>query len=634
MAQEKRRFYNFGPFQLDPVGHVLMNGSQRISLTPKAFETLLVLIENCGHAVDKDEILKRVWPDTFVEEGTLAQNISTLRKTLGETTNGHIYIETIPRRGYRFVGQITEVSSTESDTANRPELSPPISSPPSPKAIRWVAVTGLMVVVVLLLGYFLRERLFGSHSLTVNRPTIAVLPFENLSGDQTQQYFVDGFTDEMITQLGNLDPNRLGVIARTSAMQYKDSRKGVRDIAHELNADYILEGGVMRDGSRVRIMAQLIQTQNGTNLWAKDYDRDVRDILTLQSDVAGAIAHEIELKLSPEEIVRLSTPRPVDPKVYEDYLQGRYFWNKRTEASYLKAIDYFNQAVAGDPKYAQAYSGLADAYALLGSLPNAVIPRREAMPRAKAAALTALKLDESLAEAHTSLAFVEMHYDWNWTASEREFNRAIELNPNYATAHEWYAYWFIAQGRTVESLRELDRAAKADPLSVIIKTDTAEMLVYAGRNDAAIQQAQKALELDPNFRLVFHILGEAYVGKQMYPEAIAICEKSLAMKPDDIWALEGIASAYAHLGERANAQKVLDEILNDFQHRSDSTVEIGSVYAELGESDKAFDFLNQAYQSREGGLILLNVLPPLQSIRSDPRFSDLARRVGLPARSN
>jgi tetratricopeptide (TPR) repeat protein len=308
-----------------------------------------------------------------------------------------------------------------------------------------------------------------------------------------------------------------------------------------MGVDYILEGSVRRAGDRVRITAQLIQVKDETHLWAKDYDRNLRDILALQSDVASAIAREIKLKLTSEERARLANIPALNPDAYELYLKGRYFWNKRTEDGFIRAIRYFEQATVLDPKYAQPYAGSTDAYALLGSMPNLEISRAEAMPKAKAAALKALQLNDSLAEAHTSLAFVMMHYEWDWPGSEKEFKRALELNPNYATAHQWYAVWLMAQGKTAASLEEERRAQQADPLSIIIKTDTAQLLIYAGRSDEATVQAQRALEIDPAFPLAHLYLAVAYIEKKDYQPAIAEFQKVLVIDKRDPWALSGLA---------------------------------------------------------------------------------------------
>src|SRR3989475_8860445 len=317
------------------------------------------------------------------------------------------------------------------------------------------------------------------------RVMLVVLPFENLPGEPQEEYLSDGLTEEMITQLGRLHPERLGVIARTSAMQYKNTDKRTDQIGSELGVAYVLEGSLRRAGDRVRISAQLIQVRDQTHLWAESYERDLRDILALQSDVAQAIARQIELKLTPQQQARLARGRPIDPRAYELYSKGRYFWNKRSEEGYRRAIQYFQQAIARDSEYAPAYAGLADAYALLGSMPNVELPRSEAMPRARTAAIKALALDVGLAEAHTSLAFVQLHFDMGVPAAERECTRALQLNPGYPTAHHWYAFWLLAHGRAEEALQEVRAAQRLDPLSLIINTDVGAMLYYGRRHDEA-----------------------------------------------------------------------------------------------------------------------------------------------------
>jgi tetratricopeptide (TPR) repeat protein len=323
----------------------------------------------------------------------------------------------------------------------------------------------------------------------------------------------------------------------------------------------------------------------------------------------------------------------VDPDAYELYLKGRYFWNKRSEANFVKSIDYFQQAIARDPNYAPAYAGLADSYALLGSSPNPDIPRSQAMPKAKAAAEKALQLDETLSDAHTSLAFVKMHYEWDWPGSEKEFQRALNLNPNYATAHEWYAFWFTAQGRTDKALDQLAYAQKADPLSLIIKADTAEMLNYSGQYAESQQEAQKALDMDPNFLPAYLCLADVHVATGNYRSAIIELQKALTISPDDTWTLARLGATYALAGERNKAETILQEMLRDSKNRGDLAMNIAQIYSVLGEDIKALAYLEKAYQYREGGLILMNVRHEFQRLHSDPRFVDLTRRVGLPAPS-
>ena len=634
MPRDPNAVWLFGPFSLDPEQRVLLRDGKPIALTSKAFEILNLLVENHGRALSKEEMIRQVWPDSFVDESNLTQHIFHLRKVLGDTQEGRAYIETLPRHGYRFVAAVQQAPAKRAEdavTSADASRAPAEDGSRSSTKLRWViGVAAGLVLAVLTLVYVERGRILAPTAASGGKVMLAVLAFENLSGDPQQEYLSSGLTEELITQLGSLEPGRLGVIARTSAMQYKGSHKDVRQISQELGVDYVLEGSVRRDGEQVRITAQLIQVKDQTHLWAREYDRPSKDILGLESEVAGEVAREIRLRLTPVESERLAKAHAVDPDAYEFYLKGRYFWNKRNEAAYLKAIDYFNQAIARDPQYARAYSGLADAYALLGSWPNAEMPRRVAMPRAKEAALTALKLDDSLAEAHASLAFVEMHYEWNWKESEREFRRAIELNPNYATGHQWFAYWLMAQGRRDESIAENELARKADPLSIIIRTDAADLLCGAGRFDEAIQKAQEATDLDANFRLAHYFLGLAYAGKQMYPEALAEYQKGVAMDSKDEWSLSGQGWVYALMHDRTKAEKIIRRLKQDARERPDLALGIANVYAALEEKDEAFAWLEKAYRNREGGLILLNSYPHYAQIRSDPRFAELVRKIGLP----
>jgi len=578
-------------------------------------------------------MLRQVWPGTFVDESNLAQHIFQLRKILEEAPDGRAYIETIPRYGYRFAQQVQQVPASELSTAAASPALAPVPWRKNPRVGRFrqmtfaAAFAALMIAAIFVFAAWQRRPDPGWAK--EDKVRLAVLPFENLSGDAQQEYLSNGLTEEMITQLGNLDPKRLGVIARTSAMQYKDSHKDIRQISRELGVDYILEGSVRRQGDQVRITAQLIQARDQTHLWAKEYDRNFRDILAFQSDVASSVAREIQLRLTPQQASSLAVTRDVDPEAYELYLKGRYFWNKRNEVAYLKAIEYFNQAITRDPQYARAYSGLADAYALLGSWPNAQMPRRVAMPKAKEAALTALKLDDSLAEAHASLAFVEMHYEWNWAESEREFRRAIALNGNYATAHQWFAYWLMVEGRADESLAEIGLARAADPLSIIIRTDGVELLCAVGRYDEAIAQAHEALELDPNFRIAHYFLGVAYIGKQMYPEALAEYRNGVALDDKDDWSRAGLGRVYALTHDRENAEKVLHRLLQDSVEQGDLAMEVAFIYSALGERQQTFVWLEKAYQDREGGLMFMNTTLYFDAVRDDPRFEELARKIGV-----
>ena len=616
-----KNLYAFGPFRLDPVQRLLFRDGTVVSLTPKALDTLLALVENRGTLLAKDELLEKVWPGTFVEEGTLAKNVSTLRKALGEAPGGGDYIETHSKRGYRFVAEVRDVEDwPQAAPEIPPDLATSVLAAPAVRR-RWHIPAAALAVVLILAGagggLWYRRR--PAAAPANGKITLAVLPFENLSGDPAEEYFSNGLTEEMITQLGRLEPDRLRVIARTSAMQYKGAHKDARQIGAELGVDYLLEGSVRREGSRVRIAAQLIQVRDQSHQWAENYDRELRDILGVQSDVAGAIAQQIRLRLTPEGQARLERTRVVNPDAYENYLRGRCFWNKRTVEGHQKAIEYFQKAIAADPGYAQAYAGLADAYALLGSQPNNLLPRREAMDKARGAAQKALGLDDSLADAHASLGFVKMHFDWDFAGAEQEYRRAIALNPGYATAHHWYAYDLVALARLDEALAEARRAQQADPLSVIISRDVGEMLLFSGRDDEAIAQCRRTLEMNPNFEMAHWTIAWAYWRKGQSKDFFS--ELDLARAGDG--SAQGILLAIQ--GKRQEVRR----ILAGFSRSYGSAHQIAAIYVWLGDKDRALDSLEKAYDERDGALIVLRVSPELTPINSHPRFLELERRVGV-----
>jgi serine/threonine protein kinase/Flp pilus assembly protein TadD len=454
--------------------------------------------------------------------------------------------------------------------------------------------------------------------------SIAVLPFENLSHDPEQEYFVDGMTDELITDLASI--NTLRVISRTSVMQYKKIKKPLREIAQELRVNHIVEGSVLRDGGRVRITAQLIDVSTDRHLWAKSYERDLRDILALQGEVAQSVASEIQVKLTPADRARLEDKRPVNPDIYETYLKGRYYANRVGEEGTKKAVEYFEQAIQEDSNFARAYSSLAANYAILGNL--GALPAKDEMPKAKSAALKALAIDQRLAEAHTALGVVKAFYDYDWPEAERELKRAVELNPGEAEVHHWYAHYLTIQGQLDNALAEFQRARDLDPLSPTLNQDVANTLYLMRRYDEAIQQSRKAVELDPNYYWPSSTFGMVYEQTGKYEEAIAAFRKaySLAPSPRNQAALgQGLAVA----GRKDEARKVLNEMNNLSRKRYISPFEIATVYIGLGEKDQAFEWLEKAYEARNFGLILLKVDPWFDNLRSDPRFQDLLRRMNL-----
>ncbi len=622
----------FGVFDLDPKSGELCRAGVHVKLPPQPFKVLVLLASRAGELITREEIRQVIWGDeTFVDfEQGLNFCINQIRTALSDDAETPRYIETLPRRGYRFIAPVEELHPTRSGAATG--VSPhtePYSAVAGQRAIprhhqRFIAVA--LAGILLLVSYFGWQR-FHPAPPPAGKVMLAVLPFENLTGDTGQDYFSDGLTEEMITQLGRMHAERLGVIARTSAMQYKQTKKSTAQIGRELGVDYILEGSVRRVGDHVRISAQLIHVSDQTHLWADSYEGDLRDILVLQSAVAQVIARQIEIKLTPEQQARLARSRTVNPQAYEAYLKGRYFWNKRTEEGYKEAIVYFREALERDPAYAQAYAGLADAYALLSE--GYGMPRIEAVAKARAAALKALELDGTLAEAHASLALIRMHFDWDWLGAQKEFRQAIELNPGYATAHHWYAYSLLATGLTEEALQEIQRAEESDPLSLIIKKDEAEILYFGRHYDEAIVQARKTLEMDPNFALAHRVIGWALLQKGKYAQALAELQEGLRRDPRRVDILPSLAYAYARAGRAADARRTLAQ--SQLKDPNSVGLEVVAVHVALGEKDAAFALLEKGFAQHSGLAVFLRTAPEFDPLRSDPRFNDLLRRTGLPA---
>jgi serine/threonine protein kinase/Flp pilus assembly protein TadD len=457
---------------------------------------------------------------------------------------------------------------------------------------------------------------------------LAVLPLEDLSGGPGRDYFAEGMTEALITDLAKI--KALRVISRTSVMQYRGVRKPLPQIARELNVDAVVEGSVVRSGNRVRITAQLIHAATDQHLWAESYERDLRDVLSLQSEVARAIANGIQITLTPQDQARLASVRTVDPEAYQLYLKGRFYWNKRTETNLKKGIEYLHQAIDLDPTYALAYAGIADCYSLLGWDLFGVMPPREALPIAKAAARKALEIDDSLAEAHSSLAWTKLAFDWDWCGAVSEFKRAIELNPGYAVTHHWYAECLAGMGHYAEALAEIRQAQELDPLSLIISSVAGWILYFDRQDDQAIAQFRRTLELDPNFWVAHWTLGRAYEQKAMFAEAIAEIQKAIDLSEGSPLSLAALGHAHAVSGGLAEAQRVLNELKESSKRRYISPYGIAAIHAGLGEKDEAFMWLEKAYEERSGWLIWLRAEPISDPLRTDPRFQDLLRRIGLP----
>jgi TolB-like protein/DNA-binding winged helix-turn-helix (wHTH) protein/Tfp pilus assembly protein PilF len=629
----------FGPFEADLRAGELRKYGVKLKLVGQPFEVLAMLLESPGQLVTREELRARLWPtDTFVDfDHGLNAAVNKLRDALSDSAEKPTYVETLPRRGYRFISALVLPDSQGLKLAV-PEMPASPESPgviaesqiPSRHRHRRVFVTALVLVVILavVFGFDLggvRHRLVGEPSVP-RIHSIAVLPLENLSKDPEQEYFADGMTDELITNLAQV--SALRVISRTSAMQYKGTKKSLSEIARELRVDAVVEGTVMRAGDRVRITAQLIEASTDHHLWAASYDRDLQNVLSMQEEVTRAIVSEVRVKLTAQEQVRLASMHPINPEAFQLWLKGRYYWYKLNPEGLQKAIEYFQQALKKDPAYAPAYAGLADSYNLLAFFN--VFPPREVMPKAKAAAVKALELDDNLAEAHVSLGWAGFTYDLDWPAAGKHFDRAILLNPAYPLAHSYYSLYLTALGRSEEGLTEAKRALDLDPVSPAILHYVVVQLYLARRFDEAIEQCRKTLELDPSFTPVHGTLAEVYSAKGMYREALAEYEEFSALSGGSPRSTAFVGYAHARLGQRSQAFRVLDQLRAASKQRYVPALSFAIVYVGLGEKEQAFLWLEKAYDERTNSLAYLKVQATWDPLRSDPRFADLVRRIGLP----
>jgi TolB-like protein/DNA-binding winged helix-turn-helix (wHTH) protein/Flp pilus assembly protein TadD len=614
--------YEFRGFQLDPANQLLLHDGVPVPLTPKVFSTLVLLVEQSGQLVEKDEFLRRLWPGTFVEEAALAENISRLRRALGDDGDGQRLIVTVPKRGYRFGADVRKIEALEQ--------AQPVAVPA--RSRRSLALGGVALLVAIGVSYlsFGRASRGTSRSPAAPIASLAVLPIENLSRDPEQEYFADGVTDELITQLAKI--SALRVISRTSVMPFKGTRKGLAEIARALNVDAVVEGTVVRSVERVRVTAQVVQVNPEKSLWAERFDRPLGDIVVLQGELAREIAQAIRITLTSKEQTSLGGVRPVKQEAYEAFIKGRYYWNKRTEEATNKAITYFQQAVEKDPTYALAFSGLADSYyslALAEALQEVVAPM-EAFPKARAAATRALELDDTLAEAHASLAHIKFQYDRDWPGAEREFKRAIGLNANFANAHHWYALYLMWVNRLDEAIVEAKRARELDPLSLTINANMGFILAGAHQYDRGVEECRNTLDMDPNFALAHYRLGQILVLEEKYAEAVPELEKAIALSGASPRATAELGLAYARMGKKADALRLLAELKDQSDRRYVSPFNLAVVYGGLGDNERTLEWLEKAYNERSPSLSLLRLSPAFDGVRSDPRFNALVQRVGLP----
>jgi TolB-like protein/DNA-binding winged helix-turn-helix (wHTH) protein/Tfp pilus assembly protein PilF len=640
MSQQTERLYEFGPFRIDPLKRLLLRDGEVVVLTSKVFDTLLVLVEHKGQVLHKDELMRRLWPDTVVEENNLTQQISVLRKALGERAGEHRYIVTVPGRGYSFVSEVREVCDEDADlileertrsliTINVEEEQPcaqahPYAAAPRrlPAAMRVAARPRVFLLALSLIGLtlalltlFTYRRLTDSARRAVAPPkSIAVLPFKSLNAGAHDDILSAGMSDTLIAKLSNV--HQLTVRPTSSIIKYAGAQPDTLAAGRELGVDSVLEGTVQRAGDRVRVTVQLLDVRAGRPLWAQSFDEELRDIFVVQDAISQQVAEAMLTRLNGDEQQRLRKHDTDSVAAYQAYLRGRYFWNKRNAEGLRKSVVYFQQAIDTDPSYAVAYAGLADAYNLLVGYHLAEKSSAESIQRAKAAAIKALEIDETLAEAHTSLAAIKFNFDMDHAGAEREYLRAIELNPNYATAHHWYADFLSMMNRPAAAMVEIKRAQELDPLSPIINTTLGEHLYYLRRYDEAVAQLRKTLEIDPNFYLAHYFLGLSYEQKGLYAEAIAELQQARNLASNNAtMMLAALGHTYAVSGRKHEARQTLNELL---KLNDPAPYAIATVYIGLGEKQQASVWLQKVPGAEAEWLLRTD--PRLDSLRSDPNL--------------
>jgi TolB-like protein/DNA-binding winged helix-turn-helix (wHTH) protein len=621
MPSTKLRFRDC---ELDADGFVLSRAGHRVRLERKPMELLILLAEKQGQLVKREEIIEKIWGKDFFfdAENGINNAIRKIRSALNDDSEQPRFVETAVGRGYRFVAPVEHVAETGSSPAPAPEGIR--RWPWSGSRLAWIP--GLVAIALVAAAFAFNVARVRNWNIRWGVPpihSIAVLPLENFSGDPAQDYFADGMTDALITELAQF--SSLRVISRTSAMHYKGSHLPLPEIAKELNVDAVVEGTVSRSGNRVRITAQLLEARSDRHLWAKAYDRDIREIISLQQDVADSIVSEIQPMLRPQGSASVSRKRQVNPEAYDAYLEGMYFWHKFNEAGDRRAVEYFQESIRKDPSYALGYAGLSNAYHELAYYGRPI----DIMPKSKEAAEKALQLDDTVAEAHGALGWVKWIYDWDWPGAEREFQRAIQLNPGHSISHGMYANFLDSMGRFEEAFRELRVARDLDPVGLILIRNAADHYRCMRQYDRAIAENRKALDMDPSFADAHENLAYAYVNNGMYEESIKEMEQ-LAISDGEHDLAQTMKIAFAHGGYKG----ALKSRLKYYKDRRKAGAHINFwdealTHAQLGNTDLALQALEKAYDERED-IVDLAVDPSWDSIRADPRFQELLRRVGLP----
>ena len=657
-------------FALDLRPRRLRRGSHVFKLERIPLEILVLLLEHRGEIVSRDEIVARIWGnDVFLDtDNSIRGAIRKVRQALKDDPETPRFIQTVTGRGYRFIAPIISPQEEHTTEPLKPEASvvstgtqsfsrEPDSWPQGGSlglmdqeqertagqvagtetargqvrrhARTWVFVglASLALVSILSLREFWSWRGSRVPAVFQRKTVLAVLPFDNLSRDPDQEFFSEGLTEEMIAQLGKLNRDRLKVVARSSVAKYKGSTLAAREIGKELNADYLVQGSIRRSSDRIRITVQLIKARDQIDVWTESYDRELKDVLAVQDSVVRSIASEIHIALTEEQEERLATPRQISPEAYEAYLKGRYYWNKRTGESMQKAEQYFEQAIDRDPTYASAYSGLADCNS--GLTWHGFKSPAEALPKAYAAARKALEINPESAEAHASLGLA-MSHRWDWTGAEAEFSRALQLDPQYANAHHWYGDYLSIRGRNGEALAEAKHALELDPLNLMISTWVGLRYYMARDYSRAIDQNRNSVELDPNFAAAHLLLGEDYRGAGLHSEAVNELKKAASLSGDSPLYTAQVAVALAVEGRSGEALRIAHELEAISRKRYVSPYGLAQIYAALNKNEDTFKWLQAAYEDHAVWMGYLAVDPIFDRYRSDERFKDLLRRVGLP----
>jgi DNA-binding winged helix-turn-helix (wHTH) protein/TolB-like protein/Flp pilus assembly protein TadD len=661
VSRQNEASYQFDAFELDPVRRVLLRGGEAIALKPKVFETLLVLVRNHGRVMDKDELMQQVWPDTVVEEVNLAHNVSVLRKALGQKAHENRFIITVPGRGYSFVAQVRELQrnapaaalseyeltrsrlvieeeTDEKDRAFAPEIyadaantrlmvakTPKGSLARTPERKRFVfaaALAGVAIAIGLLIYGPPRRQPQPFAQIK----SIAVLPFKPLVAESRDESLEMGMADTLIARLSNI--RDIAVRPISSVRKYAGLEQDAVAAGREQQVDAIIDGQIQKAGEKIRVTVRLLRVQDGAQLWASRFDEKMTDIFAVQDSISERAAAVLALRLTGEERERLAKSYTDNTEAYQLYLMGRYHVNRLTDDGFMKSLEYFQQAIEKDPNFALAHAGLAGAYNALAGFN--VRPPKEVYPKARSAALTALNLDHLLAQAHTELAMVNLTFDWDWANAEREFRRAIEINPSDSDAHYYYSYYLAFMGQFDTAISESKKAQELDPISLVKLTGVAQVLLMARRYDEALEHCEKALEMDPNLGFAHWLLGLTYLYKDSYEPAIRALQQSIPLSGGSPDESASLAHAYALAGKRTEALKILEELKQQAKRKFISPGTIAYLYGALGERDQAFALLDKAVEERDNMVVLLKVEPMFDPLRSDSRFAKLLRRIGFP----